>query len=94
MFKDLPSGETHCDLVADAKQRALDLYKPPFRYYRGYIFDANKNIVADDPCEDAVARIRGWGRISYLPEPEKLQDTVGELIAEALNEYYANHKEK
>ena len=27
MFKDLPSGETHCDLVADAKQRALDKTK-------------------------------------------------------------------
>jgi hypothetical protein len=75
------------------KQHALELYTPPFRYYRGYIFDANNNMIADNPCEDAVVRIRGWGRISYMPEPEKLQDAVGELIAEALNEYYDKRKD-
>ena len=41
MFKDLPSGETHCDLIADAKQRALDLYKPPFRVASYRIMDDN-----------------------------------------------------
>ena len=70
MFKDLPSGETHCDLIADAKQRALDLYKPPFRYHLGFVWDSN-------------------GEIVCAPQLD-----FRELIAEALNEYYANHKEK
>jgi len=35
-----------------------------------------------------MARLRGWGRIQYLPDPEKLHDAVGEIIAEALTEYW------
>ena len=51
MFKDLPSGEIHCDLVADAKGLFI-----------------------------CVEGINGEYR--------------GELIAESLNEYYDNHKDK
>ena len=42
-----------------------------------YIFDAKDNVVAN---------IRGWGRIQYLPKPEETQDTIGEYIAQAINE--------
>ena len=73
MFKDLPSGETHCNLFADAKQRTLDLYKPPFRVQ--IIFEALTEAV------DSTGKVF----VKY---------NQGELIAEALNEYYANHKEK
>jgi hypothetical protein len=45
-------------------------------------------MVADQPAQDAVLRIRGWGRIQYLPDAEKLQDAVGELIARAMTEFW------
>ncbi len=73
------------------EQQALALYEAPFRYHRGYIWDAKNNMVADDDAQDVALRVRGWGRISYLPDAEKLQDTVGELIAKALTEYWQTH---
>jgi len=69
MFKDLPSGETHCDLVSDAKQRALDLYKPPFKVGGFVIFDSKGQRFA-----------------------ELLSPSNRDLIAEALNEYYAKRQ--
>jgi len=69
MFKDLPSGETHCDLIADAKQRALDLYNPPFQIDLNRIYDRFGVFV----CEPSV------------------KSESGELIAEALNEYWEKH---
>lgn len=72
-------------------QSALSLYRAPFRFHRGYIWDANNEMVADNFGQDFALRIRGWGRISYLPTPGALQDKVGELIAEALTEYWMRH---
>ncbi len=74
-------------------QAALALYKPPFKYLRGYIWDANGEVVADSDqlIEDGAAmRIRGWGRIQYLKEfnPEDLQDEVGKHCALALTQYW------
>jgi hypothetical protein len=81
------------DAGVDAKVTtlALLLYKPPFRYDRGYIHDSDNRIVADDDGLDTVGRVRGWGRISYLPNPQALQDKVGEIIALALTEYWNTH---
>jgi len=75
------------------RKAALDLYKPPFQFKYGYIFDANGETFSDTPDElirASILRIRGWGRIQYLEEfkPEDLQDKVGELCAEALTEYW------
>lgn len=70
------------------RDKALALYKPPFYFRLGYIFDADNRMVADDYEDGACLRARGWGRIQYLPNPEQLQDTVGELIAEALTEFW------
>lgn len=78
-----------CD---DLRGTALALYVPPFRYEQGYVWDANGQMVADNPTEDGAAvRIRGWGRIGYMPEPHKLQDRVGELIADAMTYFW--HRE-
>lgn len=33
-----------------------------------------------------VLRIRGWGRICYLPDAPELQDEVGRLVAKSLTE--------
>ena len=81
------------------RQAALDLYTPPFRHEHGYIRDANNQMVADDAGSEAsgliAARIRGWGRIQYMDNPEgragALQDEVAEMVAEALNAFWAAH---
>jgi len=73
---------------ATIQQAALELYTPPFRFAYGFIWDAKDNMVADEAAKDAAVRVRGWGRIQYRPDSEKLQDAVGELIAEALTEYW------
>lgn len=73
------------------KDKAKELYTPPFRFEYGYIFDANGSMVADNKTdgEDSALRVRGWGRIQYQENPEQLQDAVGELIAEALTEFWS-----
>lgn len=76
---------------------AFSLYRPPFRFEHGYIFDNDNCMVADqdDACITTVgkkiAQVRGWGRISYMIDPENLQDIVGQLIAQALTEYWIKH---
>jgi hypothetical protein len=72
----------------ELKKTALALYKPPFRYSHGFIWDADNRMVADHPAEGAALRIRGWGYIQYKPEPEQLQDAMGELIAQAMTEMW------
>ena len=67
---------------------AIKLYRPPFKFDRGYIFDADSRMVYDNNGMDTMGRVRGWGRIQYLPNPEELQDKVGEMIAEALNDFW------
>ena len=74
---------------------AMNLYHPPFRYENGYVFDSTGQMVSDDEAEaDAVQRVRGWGRISYLKDPGAVQDTVGHLIAEALTQFWENEAKK
>lgn len=70
------------------KKQAMSLYVPPFRFEHGYIFDSQGNMLADDHTDGAIARIRGWGKIGYLPEAEEIQDTLGDIMAEALTDYW------
>lgn len=77
----------------ELKTKALELYKLPFRFDHGYIFDASGHTVADqggalDGQLAFMAQVRGWGRIGKLENAEAMQDKVGELIAEALTEYW------
>jgi hypothetical protein len=65
---------------------AFSLYRPPFKHVRGFIYDSQNNMIADQAGH--VLRVRGWGRISYLKDPEQLQDSVGDLIAKALTAYW------
>ena len=69
------------------RKLALALYKPPFKYMHGYIFDAEGEMVSDEAGQH-ITEIRGWGRISYMDNPETLQDAVGELVAEALTKFW------
>lgn len=79
--------------MADIRDRAIELYSPPFRHERGYIYDAEGNTVGDDATgrQSGALRVRGWGRIANMPEAEKLQDTAGELIAEILTKNWPGH---
>jgi hypothetical protein len=73
-------------------ERALAIYKPPFYFLAGYIFDSDHQPVADDyESKFGALRVRGWGKIQYLENPEKLQDEVGNLIAIALTEFWNKH---
>lgn len=69
---------------------AKALYKPPFRFdpHGGFIWDANNQMVCDDKGQDSTQRVRGWGRIGYMLQAEKIQDEVGRLIAQALTEFW------
>lgn len=72
-------------------EKAISLYKPPFTFRYGYIHDGSGHVVADNNVEndDQLLRIRGWGRILYMENPEALQDEVGRIVAEALTEYWS-----
>ena len=84
----------------ELKNIALQVYKPPFTYRSGYIWDAKHKMVADrtggdHQCFDEgtgyALRIRGWGHIQYM-ETEfpagDIQDAIGELIAQAMTDYW------
>lgn len=60
-----------------------DTIKFPVHYddYGQQIFDAENNLV----CE-----IRGWGRIQYMSEPQKRQDTIGKWITGIMNQAVKN----
>ena len=74
------------------RKAAMAVYTPPFKFQRGYIFDSQQLMVADDDNVDGAvaARVRGWGRLSYLPNGAELQDEIGQMMADALNAYYAS----
>lgn len=88
-------------MTDDLRKRALALYHGPFRYDPnggGFIWDDGGRdgveMVADVRADHdgAAARARGWGRISYMEDAAALQDAAGELIAEALSEYWERHR--
>lgn len=70
------------------RARAIALYKAPFKFSMGYIWDATDKMVADEIKDGVILRIRGWGRIQDMPDAANLQDEVGKLIAELLTEHW------
>lgn len=86
-------------ILKPIEKAALALYKPPFTFDHGYIVDSRSLVVSDDGTPGELqkmiaGRVRGWGRIQRLKDfpPEKLQDTVGELIAAALTEFWTSRQ--
>lgn len=57
----------------------------PVRYSADgtYIYDSKDRMIAD---------VRGWGWIQKLPNPEKTQDSIGEYIAQAMNEKHERER--
>ena len=88
--------------ILTPKEIVLSLFTPPFYFRHGYIFDSNNQMVSDEGREIAlgtiISRIRGWGMIQYKGTPEvkaeEIQDAAGEIIAEALNQYWKNNQTK
>ena len=88
--------ETNQPPYGSKRAAAKAIYTPPFTYQHGYIFDSQRHMVADNgpicdgsSVEGAVAsRVRGWGRIGYMPNAAELQDEVGQMMADALNALY------
>ncbi len=68
----IPSNQT-------IEDKLKEYFKPPFTFGSGYIFDSNNQMVGE---------VRAWGYLQYKPDSEKLQDRLGELIAEALTEKF------
>lgn len=90
-----PAGEP-VPPFGSKRKAAMAIYTPPFKFYGGYIYDSKGHMVADQDGIDGeveksvVARVRGWGRIGYMPNPEELQDEVGHMMADALTAYYTH----
>lgn len=93
--------------VKALKKAALDVYKPPFKYEYGYIFDLDNKTVADGNCRNngevteadgnLLLRVRGWGHIQKITgehKPEDIQDEIGRLIAEGLTKFWEEEKAK
>jgi len=87
-------------------KRVLRLYSPPFIFDEmgGYVFDSENNMVSDAyfkfscPAREnehnkcPIAQVRGWGKIQHKKDPEELQDAVGKVIAQSLNEFWEMNK--
>lgn len=77
--------------------KILELYKGPFSYNMGYIYDANSEMLADNAGENlqGIVQVRGWGYLTggaaQNLDPDvaaEIQDEIGEMIAEALTQYW------
>lgn len=85
--------------LTELQKQALAVYLPPFQFSHGYVFDSAGRMVADEGREhdlDQLAstvgmRIRGWGHLGKLKNGAAVQDTIGELAAEALNAFWKLH---
>lgn len=47
-------------------------------------FDKNEIAILDSD-DNKIIDVRGWGRLQYLPQPIKIQESIGEYIADLMN---------
>src|SRR3546814_2601309 len=81
----LVTGVQTCALpISDVVRDALALYEPPFTFDHGYIYDAKDRMVMDAHRRTNEAghtsiemRVRGWGRIGYMPNGRSEERRVG-----------------
>lgn len=80
------------------KEQILELYTAPFTHTDGYIFDAKSQMIVDD-CGanlEGIVQVRGWGYLNgklNLDDAGDIQDEIGEMIAEALTQYWNKEKQ-
>ena len=66
------------------EKQVLTKFKLPLKYdeHGQMVFDQDNRQVLD---------IRAWGYLQKFPQPEKIQDALGEMVVKAFNEkYYIN----
>lgn len=89
------SVEDQLEPGSDFRERALALCRPPFRFEHGYVFDDASEMVADNHAsEGGILRVRGWGRLRYMLDSERLQDALGGLLAEALTRFWSEQSKR
>lgn len=54
------------------------------KYKKKFTINNKGEIFFNDNC---ILIVRGWGRLQYLPNPEKLQDDFSKWVIETLNTY-------
>lgn len=54
------------------------LFKPPFKlcFMKQYVYDSDNNTVADFRNDGDSFRVRGWGRMKYMPNADKAMDEL------------------
>lgn len=60
-------------------KRIKEIYRLPFKYVKEgqMVFDAKNRMVVD---------VRGWGFLQKFTDGERIQDNIGQLIVDLLNE--------
>lgn len=79
--------------MSNVHDAAIACYRAPFRFEHGYIWDADSKMFSDNDsqAEHVIQRVRGWGYLQHKPRAAALQDELGEIVATALNDYWAKH---
>lgn len=74
-------GKPGCEIPPQAyRPTPARLIVGPVTAYSGMLHDAEGNHICD---------IRGWGRLQYMKDGDKLQDKIGDWVAAAINEKLA-----
>lgn len=66
-------------------KRIFEVYYPPFKYEKGaqVILDSHNHMVLD---------IRGWGYLQRFNDGVEIQDNVGQLVVDLLNDKHNEYK--
>lgn len=87
--EDVPDDET----PEQQEKRLMAYYQPPFKAEFGFIKDSSGRPTSDmggaeGLAVNEIARVRGYGFLSYKKGTQSLLRTMGKIIAEALTEYW------
>lgn len=72
----------------------LSVYRAPFRKdpYGHFIWDADHHMVADMGGPGGAFRTRGWGRIQYMKDAEKIHDELTRVFGIVTAKCALNHE--
>lgn len=77
------------------QKRIIALYKAPFSmdFMNIYLFDANKEMVADFKGDNDTFRARGFGRMKYMENGEALHDATEAFLHDLVKNVNTNPAE-